>query len=391
MPADRSKDGEKEKRAPSRTAEREKSVTTVSAAPADNKTSSQVHSTSHKPGPDASQSTTNLHIDMASLTNLLDHLRLLASATYSLSRSETSTTLQTLRNLPAAQRETPYPLALLARTHYESGDYKASEEAFVRLLKSQPSRTQDTELYSTVLWHLKKEAPLAFLCMNLRDIDTNAPQTWCAVGNAFSLSREHDQAISAFKRSVQVDPRFAYAWTLMGHEFIANEDFDSALSSFRHAVAIDRRGFGGWYGLGKCSERIGKLEDAERYFRIASSLNPTNSTLLVCIGLVLERQRNRRAALAQYTKALELAPGSALARFKKARVLMHLRMWEEALGELELLRDVAAEEANVWFLLGKCYRALGDRGEGLRCFTYALNLDGKVRIKCTPLLGELNC
>lgn len=378
LPADRNRDGEKEKRALSRASEREKSATTVSTAQAESKTSIVTHPAGPKPVANVSQPAPTFQLDMASLTNLLDHLRLLASATYSLSRSETGATLRTLRSLPVSQRETPYPLALLARTHYEAGDYKASEETFIRLLKLQPSRTQDTELYSTVLWHLKKDAPLAFLCMSLRDIDSTAPETWCAVGNAFSLAREHDQAIAAFKRSVQVDPKFAYAWTLMGHEFIANEDFDSAMSSFRHAVAIDRRGFGGWYGLGKCSERIGKLEDAERHFRIASSLNPTNSTLLVCIGLVLERQRNRRAALTQYSKALELAPSSALARFKKARVLMHLRMWEEALAELEMLREVAAEEANVWFLLGKCYRALGDRGEGLRCFTYALNLDGKV-------------
>jgi tetratricopeptide (TPR) repeat protein len=166
----------------------------------------------------------------------------------------------------------------------------------------------------------------------------------------------------------------------MGHEYIANEDFDAALSCFRHAVACHRRGFGGWYGLGKCFERVGKLEDAERHYRIASSINPSNATLLVCVGVVLEKLRNRQAALSHYTKALELAPGSALARFKKARVLMHLRCFDEALVELEVLRGVAGEEANVWFLLGKCYKGLGMRGEGVGAFTRAVGLDVKVSL-----------
>ena len=164
----------------------------------------------------------------------------------------------------------------------------------------------------------------------------------------------------------------------MGHEYIANEEFDAALSSFRKAVSVERRGYGGWYGLGKSYERMGKLEEAERHYRIAASINPSNSTLLVCIGVVLERLRNKTAALANYSKALELSPGSALARFKKARVLMHLRYFAEALVELEVLRDAAPDEANVWFLLGKCYKGLGERGEALRALTTALNLDVKV-------------
>ncbi|KAI7005660.1 hypothetical protein KC355_g8112, partial [Hortaea werneckii] len=106
-------------------------------------------------------------------------------------------------------------------------------------------------------------------------------------------------------------------------------------------------------------------------------INPSNATLLVCIGVVLERLRNRKAALAQYSKALELAPQSALARFKKARTLMHVRHYREALEELEVLRRQAPDEANVWFLLGKCWKGLGEKGEALRALTAALNLDAK--------------
>jgi anaphase-promoting complex subunit 3 len=57
---------------------------------------------------------------------------------------------------------------------------------------------------------------------------------------------------------------------------------------------------------------------------------------------------------------------------------MHLKQYESALGELEVLRDQAPDEANVWFLLGKCYKGLSERGEALRAFTTALNLDVKV-------------
>ena len=309
---------------------------------------------------------------------LLSSLRTLAIGTYATTRFDTNLALKTFRSLPSAQRETPHVLAQLGRAHYEAANYPDAAEAFARCLKLQPSRVKDMEVYSTVLWHQKNDAALAFLCHSLRSTAPSDPETWVAVGNAFSLAREHDSAIAAFRRATQIAPQFAYAWALMGHEYIANEDFDAALSSFRHAVFHDRRGFGGWYGLGKCYERIGKLEEAERHYRIASSINPSNATLLVCVGVVLEKLRNRPAALGLYAQALELAPGSALARFKKARVLMLLRCYEEALVELEVLRGVAGEEANVWFLLGKCYKGLGMRGEGVGAFTRAVGLDVKV-------------
>ena len=51
---------------------------------------------------------------------------------------------------------------------------------------------------------------------------------------------------------------------------------------------------------------------------------------------------------------------------------------KEALVELKVLKDVAPDEANVHFLLGRLYKMLRMRGEAVRCFTMALNLVPKV-------------
>lgn len=359
---------EKEKRAPSRN--HEKSSATAMLPGVTTAVAQKPHA--------HSASMPDLQAEQQAMAGLLDSFRNLAVGCYATARFELPKAIQTFKSLPSAQRETPWVLAQLGKAYYEAADYRSAEDCFARLMKVQSSHVEDMEVYSTVLWHLKKENALAFLCHALRDQDFRAPQTWCAVGNAFSLSREHDQAIAAFKRATQLDESFAYAWTLMGHEYIANEEFDLALSAFRRSVSVDRRCYGGWYGLGKSYERMGKLEEAEKHYRIAASINPSNPTLLVCIGVVLERLRNRRGALANYSKALELSPTSALARFKKARVLMHLRNFDQALMELEVLKDQAPDEANVWFLLGKCYKGLGDKSEALRAFTSAMNLDTKV-------------
>lgn len=227
-----------------------------------------------------------LAVDMASAESLLATLRSLGAAYYLLSRYQISAAIDAFRALPMAHRETPWVLAQLGKAYYEAADYSSAETCFAKILKMQPTRVEDMEVYSTVLWQLKKPVQLSFLAHNLRDLDFNSPQTWCAVGNAFSLSREHEQAIACFKRATQVDPDFSYAWTLMGHELLTNEEFDAALASFRKGVGGERRGYGAWYGLGKCYERMGKWEEADRHYRIAFGINPSNPVLAVCIGVV---------------------------------------------------------------------------------------------------------
>lgn len=49
-----------------------------------------------------------------------------------------------------------------------------------------------------------------------------SPEAWCAVGNCFSLQKEHEAALKVFQRAIQVDPEFTYAYTLCGYEYVAN-------------------------------------------------------------------------------------------------------------------------------------------------------------------------
>lgn len=185
-----------------------------------------------------------------------------------------------------AFRETPWVLAQIGRAHFENSSYKDAETVFAKIKKIAPSRTEDMEIYSTVLWHLKRDVDLAYISHELIDTDRLSPQAWCALGNAFSLQGEHDQAVKCFKRATQLDPKFAYAFTLAGHEHVANEEFEKALHSFRNAISADHRHYNGWYGLGQVFEKLGKYDIAREHYINAAKINPTNPVLKVCIGLV---------------------------------------------------------------------------------------------------------
>ena len=316
--------------------------------------------------------------ELEALQWLVELLRKLGSAYFSLSHYKCQEAIQIFQTVTPSQRDTPWVLAQIGRAYYEQASYAEAEKIFSRLRTIAPSRLEDMEFYSTSLWHLKNDVDLAFLSHELIDLDRQSPQAWCAVGNSFSLQRDHDQAIKCFKRATQLDPTFAYAYTLQGHEHLSNEEYDKAMSAFRASITAENRHYNAWYGLGRVFEKQGKWPQAEQHYRTANDINENNAVLITCIGVMLEKQKNLRAALAQYNKACQLSEKGNLWRFKKAKALVMLGQPEKALVELRLLRDIAPDEANVYFSLGNVYKKLRQKGEAIRHFTMALNLDPKV-------------
>lgn len=311
------------------------------------------------------------------LRYLLELLKKFGSGYLALSQYRCSDALAFYNSLPRPHQETPWVLSQMGRAHYEQAAYTEAEKYYRRLRILAQTRQEDMEVYSTILWFLKRETDLSFLAHELVDLSWHSPQAWCALGNAWSLARDHEQALRCFKRATQLNPKFAYAFTLQGHEHVANEEYEKALTAYRQAISADRRHYNAYYGIGRVYEKLGNYDKAYIHFHSASVINPTNAVLICCIGNVLEKQRQIVKALQFFTKATELAPHAAQTRYKKARALLALNQLDEAQKELEILKTLAPDEATVHFLLGKLYKSLNDKGAAVRHFTIALNLDPK--------------
>jgi anaphase-promoting complex subunit 3 len=339
--------------------------------------------------PTSKPSDTNPVKNEESVKILLDLFKAIGSGYYALSQFKCQEALHIYRTLPRTQQDTPWVMAQIGRAYYEQAAYADAEECYKKIRLMAPTRFEDMEIYSTILWHLKRETDLAFLAHELVDSSWQSPQAWCALGNSWSLARDHEQALRCFKRATQLDPKFAYAFTLQGHEHVANEEYDKALVSYRHGMAADKRHYNAWYGVGRVYEKLGNYDKAFAHFSSASMINPTNAVLICCIGTVLEKQKRPRDALDYFTRATEVAPQSKLTRFKKARALMSLGDLQAALKELMYLKDIAPDEAMVHFLLGRLYKSLREKGAAVRHFTIALNLDPKVDIPLLVIFSSL--
>lgn len=324
---------------------------------------------------------------------ILDLLFKIGSGYRYLSRFECAKAIEAFNQLPTAQRDTPWVLVQIGRAYSERSMWAEAEKVFLRVRERSPTYIEEMDIFSTVLWQQKKEIDLSYLARTLNNEDRLAPQSWVALGNAMSLERDHDQAIKCFTRATQLDPKFAYAYTLQGHEHISNEELDKAMLAFRHAISANKRHYNGWYGLGRVYEIQHKFDFAERHYRAAFNINPSNALLAMRIGLVssiltkstcciqlippqvLERMKKMEASLTWYDTAIRLDPQSLQARMKKAHILLRTGAAKEALAEYLVVRDAQPEDATVHLYIGQTYKRLRNKREAVKYFTICISLD----------------
>jgi anaphase-promoting complex subunit 3 len=312
---------------------------------------------------------------VVSVPEWVDFLRPFASARWNLSQYKCSEALVALKSVDASQHQTAWVCCEMAKAYAEMGEYAMAEQYFGLSQKHSPWRIESMEVYSTVLWHLKKDKKLSDLAHHLVQLDKLAPQTWCVVGNCFSLLKEHDSALRFFQRAIQVDPLFVYAYTLCGHEFVANDDLDQASSFFRNAIRRDPRHYNAWYGLGMIFFRTQRLELAEYHFAQALKINPRSSALHTYLGMVKSKLHGFDQAIRCLDVALSCNPKNLLARLQKAQVLINKGDVEAGRAMVDEMLQSSPREAFLHFLKATACAKLGDRESALMHYTTAFDLD----------------
>ncbi|KAI8929899.1 hypothetical protein BC831DRAFT_441542 [Entophlyctis helioformis] len=280
-----------------------------------------------------------------------------------------------LRYLPSAHRETAYVYALMAHAHFETSDYKLAAQYYERARQMEPGRVEGMDLYATCLWHLKKPVELSSLGMELQDANRLAPQTWCAIGNYYSLVERHSDAIVAFKRAIQLDPYFEYAHTLLGHEYLATESLEQALKCYRTAMSINKRHYNALFGIANVCSKKEEIQSALYHIGEAININPHNAVLLTFAGVMLKRDKSRlEDALRFFDSAIRLGPDNTTpSKMEKADVLYELARYQEA---LDVLETIPKPVSLVYMNMGKIYKAMGPskRKNALDAFIMAQDL-----------------
>jgi tetratricopeptide (TPR) repeat protein len=136
--------------------------------------------------------------------------------------------------------------------------------------------------------------------------------------------KSHNEAISSYKKCVELDPTHAAAYINLGTIYYNQHDYILAEHHYRKAIEVDPRYALAYFDLGNVLDETGRLNDAIKAYQAAISLAPTYADAHYNLALAFEKGRQPRKALHHwqtYARLDTMGPWSIHAKNQIKKIL----------------------------------------------------------------------
>jgi tetratricopeptide (TPR) repeat protein len=215
----------------------------------------------------------------------------------------------------------------------------------------------------------------------------------------YVLNREDKPAesLKIYTKAAQLSTPKSDDLKVVATDYVLLNDYQDAIKWMRQAIDFDPKNEPAWYGLGRCYYSQSSFGDAEKAFRYALKLDPTDLLAQINLALTLEmlnepakadkeygnaialanadphtdqwpyldyasfllEQGKAAAAIPLLEKAIAIAPRCAKCHGKLGRALEATGKNDAAVTELEKAVALDPKDAQLHYALGHAYRSAG--------------------------------
>jgi serine/threonine protein kinase len=170
-------------------------------------------------------------------------------------------------------------------------------------------------------------------------------------GNQFIELKRYDEAVIAFNRALDKEPKSIDALNGKGKALLKDQKYRDAIEAFEQATTIDPKSFVAWLGKGEALKAIENNTAASQAFKEALAIQPESFEALNQYGFTLLSLENYSEALTVYQKALKIKQDDPQTWLYQGIALGKLERYEDALASFEKVLKIEPNDAKA--LLGK--------------------------------------
>jgi tetratricopeptide (TPR) repeat protein len=174
--------------------------------------------------------------------------------------------------------------------------------------------------------------------------DVNRTFAWFNLGNCHVQSKAYNKAIVAYRRSLEINPRFTRAWHVLGEVYYHLGSIGDAVPCFRRVLELDGPNLRAYQMLGECALKGGDVAEALKNFDAALKIEPDQVDVHLAMAEANARVRDYQAAQKVMEDALLMLPNPP---------------------------------ADAHFYLGQLYELGGDDRKAVRAYEEGLLIDRK--------------
>jgi len=254
-----------------------------------------------------------------------------------------------------------YEAYLEGRVHWFDRDWLRSKESFERALKIDPENSR-----------ARAGLAMIFLLMGQSPNDVLPPS------QSVPLARE------AAQQALRGDAKSADAYCVLGNIAQSyDRDMPTAERLFKKAIELDPTNVTAheWYGYFLTVNN--RLPEALQQTKLALELDPASPLLQNVQGEIYYYKRDFDASLQQELKTLEQSPGFLYPRIWLGSAYREKKMYRQALNEFELARKQSNDSPALLGLYGHALAIAGDKAGAQRVLT---QLEQSSRTRYVPAL-----
>jgi eukaryotic-like serine/threonine-protein kinase len=184
-----------------------------------------------------------------------------------------------------------------------------------------------------------------------------------------------DEAITHYKRALELDPKDATAHSNYGNALMDKGLLDEAIHQYDTAIELDAEHAPAHYNRGLALKDKSRLDEAIQEWREAVKFDPEHAPAHFNLGLALKDKGQLDEAIRHYQKAIEIQPKFALAHYNLGIALTANSQLDEAIQQYRTA--IALDPKFVWARhnLGNALHDKGLLDEAIEEYRRAIELE----------------
>jgi len=232
----------------------------------------------------------------------------------------------------------------LGSIFFERGYPDQAETFFELALKDDPGAAEPLYGIGSVYLQQQKSQRAGEVFKRVVQARANYPGTlpnaWNNLGILAAREGRTDEAISNFKRALQMDPDHLIALENLGSAYRQARRWEDAKAAFEHALRLDPDNPEANYGLGMVFAQIDDTQQAYDFLQKALAARPAYPEALNNLGILYLRTQRQGEAEKSFKECIRVAPTFDQSYLNLARLYALQGKSEEARGVLrELLKQ----------------------------------------------------
>ncbi len=153
------------------------------------------------------------------------------------------------------------------------------------------------------------------------------------LGNAYYQDAQYQEAVGAYKKSIELDPSETYAYENIAAAYRGLKQYDDALTAAKRSIEVKPTGFA-YSTLATIYTDKKQYIDAIAAYKKAIELAPKNISHYFSLSNLYSAKEDYAGAIAVNQKAQALAPENAYIPYAIASFYMYMGKYDEAIGSL---------------------------------------------------------